>query len=449
MPAATEEKNMRKNMRLWIAASIILFLIVATLIIFLWNVPSHGDAPTPEDSQQPQAVETPMPTAPGSVVTFGKYYQDKSSNSMVDIEWYVLAELDGDLLLMSKYCLDVCKWGKTDAKWKDSYLRSWLNDETVEGSKNKGFLYTAFDDTQRNCICSAHDKGETGVAESDKVFALAIEDIKGDNKLQLFKSHPEFLSAEPTDYTAVQRPGTYESCCWWWTRSIGQKYPIFIGGNGGDQEDQFVVSESVNDCKVAVRPAIWIKAEAFSSSPSPQLPPSPQSTFQSPERERSWLKQKWNEIWNNTGYLLAFFAFLVAILGVFITEINHHKDTKSSGTRTEDIKSEMKKQIDRVVKKMDKPKNFLGRLFGWLMRLFRLNKTSRQGSSEKEGESEEEVAHSEKAHDNPGPESHGEAAKDTPSTDQTGGKSSRALRDMVRDIRDILEKLCGVFRRVK
>ena len=80
-------------------------------------------------------------------ITFGSYPQQ--SDSKEPIEWLILQEKDGQMLLVSRYCLTSLPWHnhKAAVTWDVSDIRRWLNGE---------FLETAFSKTEQSAIVRTH-----------------------------------------------------------------------------------------------------------------------------------------------------------------------------------------------------------------------------------------------------------------------------------------------------
>ena len=81
-----------------------------------------------------------------TILTFGKYEQDNNpDNGPEEIEWIVLEEHDGNLLLLSRYGLDAVPYNDEGAEttWEESTLRSWMNSD---------FLETAFTPEEQSAI---------------------------------------------------------------------------------------------------------------------------------------------------------------------------------------------------------------------------------------------------------------------------------------------------------
>ena len=71
-----------------------------------------------------------------SQVSFAHYYQpDTEVESSYDIEWVVLTQKGGAVLLASRYAM-YCKPFSSDGSttWEQSTLRKWLNDEWIDKS---------------------------------------------------------------------------------------------------------------------------------------------------------------------------------------------------------------------------------------------------------------------------------------------------------------------------
>ena len=193
----------------------------------------------------------------GDYVIFGSYEQDgDTSNGPEPIEWEVLDENDGEMLLISRYILDCQPYNteETDVTWETCTLRNWLNND---------FYNTAFSDAEKDRVITANLSNpdnaywgtEGGNDTSDKVFCLSVDEVR---KYYSFESWHDGLgygysSALITDvtpyavnngayhYTITQDDYTgegYENydglssegystdviglgCGWWWLRSPG------------------------------------------------------------------------------------------------------------------------------------------------------------------------------------------------------------------------------------
>lgn len=85
------------------------------------------------------------PVKVGDYITFGSYMQGSTGKMMTPIEWRVLQVEDNRAFVISRYGLDTRPYNSTSTsvKWKNSPVRTWLNDE---------FYQTAFTEQERACI---------------------------------------------------------------------------------------------------------------------------------------------------------------------------------------------------------------------------------------------------------------------------------------------------------
>ncbi len=113
-------------------------------------------------------------------VIFGSYEQDgDTSNGPEPIEWEVLDDSDGKMLLISRYILDCQPYNtkNTDVTWENCTLRNWLNTD---------FIKNAFSNVEQSHIVMANlsnpDNTYWGTAggndTKDRVFCLSVYEIK-------------------------------------------------------------------------------------------------------------------------------------------------------------------------------------------------------------------------------------------------------------------------------
>lgn len=205
-------------------------------------------------------------------ITFGSYEQDNNTeNGMEAIEWIVLAEKDGKLLLLSKYGLDCQQYHEieTDITWENCTLRTWLNND---------FYNTAFTEEQKNVILETTltnpDNSVAGIEggndTTDKIFLLSIDEAYeyfGEDSTDADgnKSNPD-RAIVPTAYALAQGsvPASfglwYDGNCPGWLRSPGYAtiYAAIVDYNGTVYDFGHGVSHDKN----VVRPALWINADS-------------------------------------------------------------------------------------------------------------------------------------------------------------------------------------------
>lgn len=194
----------------------------------------------------------------GEYITFGTYEQDNNtSNGKEPIEWLVLDEQDGKVLVISKYALDAQPFNEedVDVTWETCTVRNWLNGE---------FINSAFINSERVKISTVTVTADAnpdyntdpGNDTQDKVFLLNIAEAN-----EYFDSG-EARVCKATDYAVAQGAGMsdifgYEGNCWWWLRSPGRiqvsaaavDYDGRVGNEGG----------IVINSHTSIRPAMWIE----------------------------------------------------------------------------------------------------------------------------------------------------------------------------------------------
>ena len=113
---------------------------------------------------------------PGDIIIFGTYEQDNDeSDGTEDIEWIVLDNTDGKLLVISKDILNYMRYSETTTVWEYSDIRTWLNGE---------FYDLAFsDDEKSSIVLSVVDNPgnpyfgtSAGTGTNDNVFCLSYDE---------------------------------------------------------------------------------------------------------------------------------------------------------------------------------------------------------------------------------------------------------------------------------
>lgn len=198
----------------------------------------------------------------GEIITFGTYEQNNNSwDGPEEIEWIVLDQKDGQILLISKYCIDSQLYNSTlePVTWEYSSLRKWLNET---------FFDAAFTQEEQNRICTVENENpdlsatsaDSGRTTTDRIFILSKEEAT-----QLFRSYSA-RQAAPTAYAMAE--GAYQNpnnrMGWWWLRTSGNSakrvcYVTTGGDIGSDSRD-------VTRWDAGVRPVMWISTEVASGS---------------------------------------------------------------------------------------------------------------------------------------------------------------------------------------
>ena len=224
----------------------ILFLIV--LAVYMFNIGGS-------EAEILNAAEDTR-----TIMTFGKYEQDNNpDNGPEDIEWIVLKEQDGKLLLLSRYGLDAVPYNdrNTDVTWENRSLRSWMNND---------FLAAAFSPEEQAAILvtnvengpeQGRKSGIPGGADTqDRLFLLSYREafalyLIGNGKRMCTPTDNAAAHGAYhwDDYMADDRPGGT-----WWLRSPGkvQAKALIVDYDGG------LMSSDIRLKNHAVRPALWL-----------------------------------------------------------------------------------------------------------------------------------------------------------------------------------------------
>ena len=226
----------------------------------------------------------------GDIIKFGTYEQDLiTTNGKEDIEWQVLSNEKGKVLVVSEYCLDVQPYNKTasEVTWETCSLRKWLNND---------FINEAFSEEEKKLIPKVtiinddnpFSETDGGNNTKDKVFCLSYEEvdkyfgdfnyydstIKSGYKQSLicsptnyavnkgvhiyYMSDDDFTNVFQKDYGYTSE-GRKDPTSNWWLRTPGYnsgEYTCFVGGEGvvGGVYDKYV-----DDDILAVRPALYLE----------------------------------------------------------------------------------------------------------------------------------------------------------------------------------------------
>lgn len=199
----------------------------------------------------------------GDTLQFGRYFF-KNEKDVRPIEWIVLDNKKGELLMLSKYCLDVIHYFDQTVPhdfscavvWENSHLRNWLNEE---------FYNQAFTEKEKQQILETvivTDETRNPALHRNKLFILSESQID------------EFLPDSckrcglPTPYARQQGAGagcdTEQKAVWWWTMPVVESpssemiYPAILNHNGQVLYHSRLIS-SPGSFHTAVRPAIKIK----------------------------------------------------------------------------------------------------------------------------------------------------------------------------------------------
>lgn len=201
----------------------------------------------------------------GDTVVFGEYDQDNdSTNGREYIEWIVLKQEDGNLLLLSKYGLDAQKFntGSNGKYWDTSYIRSWLNGRfagnAFDNEKPTMVLSTTLtnyrypiDDEEETIYIVDRDEIMVEYETEDRIFLLSTEEVE-----ELLPTTTSRVC--PASETLKEQSISIDDKgnCDWWLRSVGiagEGTVAYVWSKDGS------IPSTAPDIVHAVRPAMWIK----------------------------------------------------------------------------------------------------------------------------------------------------------------------------------------------
>ena len=185
------------------------------------------------DKSKPRLIMSIENAQPREMITFGTYPQTAEGKDRTPIQWLVLEDSGGELLVLSKYILDCKRYHSefTDTSWRDCDLRRWLNNE---------FYHSAFTDAEKELVKTTQntDNGEDSPDTDDKVFLLGVAEVNSvtDKLGKDFRRTrgTEFAKIKKTDgchlyvmdknvdldYITVS--GKKYGCSWWLLRNQGR-----------------------------------------------------------------------------------------------------------------------------------------------------------------------------------------------------------------------------------
>lgn len=207
-------------------------------------------------------------THSGKYVVFGRYEQDgNAGNGPEPIEWEILSEKDGKMLLVSRYILDFQPYNttRTDVSWETCSLREWLNND---------FYFEAFSENEQAQIptvtvpnpANAYYGTDCGNDTQDKVFCLNVQEIIDNYSFEewddefLYGTSQAVLTGA-TKYAQTKHDYDNNGYFYWWLRSSGghKDYVCccdFYGRTGWTCIDRHVDSDGIG-----VRPAIYLSIQ--------------------------------------------------------------------------------------------------------------------------------------------------------------------------------------------
>ena len=191
----------------------------------------------------------------GDVVAFGTYPQE-TNGTKTPIEWIVLGEEEGNVLLLSRRILDVKKYNEThiSVTWETCSLRAWLDGEFLESAFSEQdrarlveTVRTTADNTAQGTL--------GGAPTNDTVFCLSAEEA------ERYFGEAVSGSASATPYAVAksiyQDDEQGSDACWYWLRTPGssQSNAARVDFDGSVNLRGAMVDYS----KYGVRPAVVVR----------------------------------------------------------------------------------------------------------------------------------------------------------------------------------------------
>ena len=162
-------------------------------------------------------------------IVLGKYEQDGiEENGKEPLEFVVVDAHDGELLLATKYAVDLKRYGidLSGMNWEISELREWLNADFYN------IAFTAIDKQKiiRRKNTTFHyadwnDKDIKTITTDDFVFALSNEEARQG----FYKRKPETISVKPTNYLVQKIPEERKNVIYKYKDKDLEEYKIYDG----------------------------------------------------------------------------------------------------------------------------------------------------------------------------------------------------------------------------
>lgn len=234
-------------------------------------IPTLDPTPTLTPTATPTATPESTPSiAVGDTLTFGRYPQTAEGTDSTPIEWIVL-DRDGDnVLLLSKYGLDVIPYNtkKGNITWENCTLRTWLNRDFLQATFTREEQSAIPTVTVDNSPSQGFDTWKTngGNDTQDQIFLLSYSQVYRYFNVEYAIDDPD-ARTKPTARAIANGAHTnsqYETedgaaSCYWWLRSPGyyQYHATFVSTSGSLGYD------NVNTQDACVRPALWLNLNKY------------------------------------------------------------------------------------------------------------------------------------------------------------------------------------------
>ena len=247
------KKIQKKNKYFLPIIGILILLGIAGAFAYNKSVSKKGTIAKVESSSQKKDKNPDYKV--GETIEFGNYPQEEDGTEK-PIEWIVMKNEGNQVLLLSKYVLDVKPYNEESkaVTWETSDIRKWLNNEfytTAFNKAEKAKIRTSLIKNEDNSMYGTSGGNDT----EDKVFLLSEKEAE-----TLFSNDDERI-AKATGY--AEKSGVYvneEKAAWWWLRSPGDDSgsAAKVDNDGWVNRNGYDV-DSRND---GVRPALHLNLQS-------------------------------------------------------------------------------------------------------------------------------------------------------------------------------------------
>ncbi|MCR5090553.1 MAG: DUF6273 domain-containing protein [Oscillospiraceae bacterium] len=203
-------------------------------------------------------------SAEGEIICFGCFEQNGiAEDGTEELEWIVLDQRDGRVLLLSRYVIACLPYNREDVDmtWEDCSLRGWLNED---------FIGAAFQEADQALLLEVRNRNngspvfetEGGSDTSDRVFLLSAEEASAyfhedDTRMLNGRAEPTYAAVLQGVSTTIEEE-TELLYAPWWLRGPGvyQDSAAFVETDGTVYENGAIL-DNENFC--GVRPALWVR----------------------------------------------------------------------------------------------------------------------------------------------------------------------------------------------
>jgi hypothetical protein len=209
----------------------------------------------------------------GDTVYFGQYEQGLScAGEQSSIEWNVLDERDGMLLLISKTGLETGPYNskKQRATWEQSSVRAWLNCDFLAqafSEEEQSAIMETTVSTPAGCFISPATGEQIQIAEcpdtDDSIFLLNVAEVEQyfPDESQRMIENNSYLLDKPE--STMPYPAEGDACDFtygnWWLRDVrtdkGINCAFHVKAYG-----KIASAGQINLKRYVIRPAMWVDA---------------------------------------------------------------------------------------------------------------------------------------------------------------------------------------------